>query len=124
MYGGTLMEESLIPRFAFTQGGSPVESALFKRILQYDINYIINNERRKLSIKCIGNHGDLRIRKLETLLIFLHRREESRFFHFRIMSDWTHRLKISLQKRCHCMFKNCPSYVLQLPRRMTCINSI
>ena len=32
----------MIPRFAFTQGGSPVESALFERILQYDTNYILS----------------------------------------------------------------------------------
>lgn len=42
VHGGTLMEESMIPRFAFTQGGSPVESALFERILQYNTNYILS----------------------------------------------------------------------------------
>lgn len=42
VYGGTVMEESMMPRFAFTQGGSPVESALFERILQYDTNYILS----------------------------------------------------------------------------------
>lgn len=42
VHGGTVMEESMIPRFAFTQGGSPVESALFERILQYDTNYILS----------------------------------------------------------------------------------
>lgn len=36
------MEESMIPRFAFTQGGSPVESTLFERILQYNSNYILS----------------------------------------------------------------------------------
>lgn len=42
VYGGTVMEESMIPRYAFTQGGSPVESALFERILQYGTNYILS----------------------------------------------------------------------------------
>jgi len=42
VYGGTVMEESMIPRFAFTQGGFPVESDLFERILQYDSNYILS----------------------------------------------------------------------------------
>lgn len=42
VYGGTVMEESFIPRFAFTQGGSPVESTLFERILQYNSNYILS----------------------------------------------------------------------------------
>lgn len=42
VYGGTVMEESMIPRFAFTQGGSPVESSLFERILQYGTNYILS----------------------------------------------------------------------------------
>lgn len=41
IYGGTVMEESMMPRFAFTQGGSPIESALYERILQYDTNYIL-----------------------------------------------------------------------------------
>jgi hypothetical protein len=44
--GGIVLEENLIPRFAFTQGGSPIESTLFERILQYDTHYvlIIKNE--------------------------------------------------------------------------------
>lgn len=42
LYGGTIMEESMIPRFAFTQGGSPVESVLYERILQYSTNYILS----------------------------------------------------------------------------------
>lgn len=41
VYGGTVLEESMIPRYAFTQGGSPVESTLFERILQYNTNYIL-----------------------------------------------------------------------------------
>ncbi|MDD4237020.1 MAG: hypothetical protein PHT62_00490 [Desulfotomaculaceae bacterium] len=41
VYDGTVMEESMIPRFAFTLGGSPVESALYERILQYNSNYIL-----------------------------------------------------------------------------------
>ena len=41
VYGGTILEESMIPRCAFTYGGSPVESTLFERILQYDTNYIL-----------------------------------------------------------------------------------
>jgi len=41
IYGGIVMEESMIPRFAFTQGGYPVESELYERILQYDTNYIL-----------------------------------------------------------------------------------
>jgi len=41
VYGGTIMEESMIPRFAFSQGGSPIESTLFERILQYGRDYIL-----------------------------------------------------------------------------------
>lgn len=37
---GTIMEESMILRFAFTQVGAPVESTLFERILQYNTKYI------------------------------------------------------------------------------------
>lgn len=40
VYGGTILEESMIPRCAF-YGGSPVESTLYERILQYDTNYIL-----------------------------------------------------------------------------------
>jgi len=39
--GGTVLEENMIPRFAFTQGGTPIESKLYERILQYDTNYIL-----------------------------------------------------------------------------------
>ncbi|MCX8132231.1 MAG: hypothetical protein N3I35_19320 [Clostridia bacterium] len=42
IYGGTVLEESMIPRFAFAQGGAPVESALFERILQYNTDYILS----------------------------------------------------------------------------------
>lgn len=42
IYGGTILEESMIPRFSFTQGGSPVESPLYERILQYNTNYILS----------------------------------------------------------------------------------
>ncbi|HAQ40216.1 MAG TPA: hypothetical protein DCM73_04830 [Clostridiales bacterium] len=38
--GGTILEESMIPRVAF-YGGSPIESTLYERILQYDTNYIL-----------------------------------------------------------------------------------
>ena len=38
--GGTILEKSMIPRYAF-YGGSPVESTLYERILQYDTNYIL-----------------------------------------------------------------------------------
>jgi len=41
IHGGLVLEENLIPRFAFTQGGSPIESTLFERILQYDTQYIL-----------------------------------------------------------------------------------
>ena len=41
VYGGLILEENMIPRFAFTQGGIPIESTLFERILQYDTNYIL-----------------------------------------------------------------------------------
>lgn len=46
VYGGIVLEESMIPRLAFSQGGSPIESTLFERILQYDTDYmlIIRNE--------------------------------------------------------------------------------
>lgn len=40
VYGGTILEESMIPRGAF-YGGAPVESTLYERILQYDTNYIL-----------------------------------------------------------------------------------
>lgn len=41
VYGGLILEENMIPRFAFAQGGIPIESTLFERILQYDTNYIL-----------------------------------------------------------------------------------
>ncbi len=41
VYGGTVMEESMMPRYAFTQGGSPIESTLYERILQYNSNYVL-----------------------------------------------------------------------------------
>ncbi|MGE5328515.1 MAG: hypothetical protein ACM3KR_03280 [Deltaproteobacteria bacterium] len=41
VYGGTIMEESMIPQFAFSQGGSLIESTLFERILQYGTDYIL-----------------------------------------------------------------------------------
>ena len=44
VYGGTVMEEGMIPRFAFTQGGSPIWSNLFERILRYNSNYIFTIE--------------------------------------------------------------------------------
>lgn len=40
--GGTIMEETMIPRFAFTQGGSAIESTTYERILQYQNNYILS----------------------------------------------------------------------------------
>jgi len=40
VYGGKILEESMIPRCAF-YGGSPVESTLYERILQYNTNYIL-----------------------------------------------------------------------------------
>jgi hypothetical protein len=48
VYGGTVLEESFIPMYAFGQGGSPVESALFERILQASTHYIL----------AITNEGD------------------------------------------------------------------
>lgn len=42
VYGGTVLEETMIPGRAYTQGGSPVESTLYERILQYDTNYILS----------------------------------------------------------------------------------
>ncbi|MDF2591177.1 MAG: hypothetical protein K0S75_643 [Clostridia bacterium] len=39
--GGSILEENLIPRFAFAQGGFPIESNLYERILQYDTHYIL-----------------------------------------------------------------------------------
>ena len=41
LQGGTILEENFIPRFAFGQGGTPIESEFFERILQYDTNYIL-----------------------------------------------------------------------------------
>ena len=38
--GGTILEKSMIPRYAF-YGGFPIESALYERILRYDTNYIL-----------------------------------------------------------------------------------
>jgi hypothetical protein len=40
--GGTVMEETMIPRYAFTQGGTPIESTSFERILQFDSHYILS----------------------------------------------------------------------------------
>jgi hypothetical protein len=45
VYSGTVMEESMIPRCAYTLGGSPVESPLYERILQYNTNYILYYRR-------------------------------------------------------------------------------
>jgi hypothetical protein len=42
LYGGTVMEESMIPRLAYSVGGSPVESPLYERILQYNTSYILS----------------------------------------------------------------------------------
>jgi hypothetical protein len=41
IHGGTVMEEMLIPRYAFSQGGNPIESTSYERILQLDSNYIL-----------------------------------------------------------------------------------
>ncbi|MEH7443023.1 hypothetical protein V7201_12020 [Bacillus sp. JJ1122] len=41
IHGGTVMEETMIPRYAFTQGGTPIESTSYERILQFDSNYIL-----------------------------------------------------------------------------------
>ena len=38
---GIILEEDFIPRFSFSQCGTPIESASFERILQYDTNYIL-----------------------------------------------------------------------------------
>ncbi|WP_045516268.1 hypothetical protein [Clostridium sporogenes] len=38
---GVILEENFIPKFSFSQGGTPIESTLFERILQYDTNYIL-----------------------------------------------------------------------------------
>ncbi|WP_035289662.1 hypothetical protein [Clostridium sp. KNHs214] len=42
IHDGLVLSENMIPKFAFTQGGSPIESTLFERILQYDTNYILS----------------------------------------------------------------------------------
>jgi hypothetical protein len=42
IYGGTVLEETMIPRYAFTQGGTPIESTSYERILQFDTNYILS----------------------------------------------------------------------------------
>lgn len=41
VHGGLVLEENMIPRFAFSQGGTPIESSLFERILQYGTDYIL-----------------------------------------------------------------------------------
>lgn len=41
IHGGTAMEETMIPRYAFSQGGSPIESNSYERILQFDSHYIL-----------------------------------------------------------------------------------
>lgn len=38
---GELLEENFIPSFSFSQGGTPIESMFFERILQYNTNYIL-----------------------------------------------------------------------------------
>lgn len=42
IYGGTVMEETMIPRYAFTEGSVPIESASYERILQFDSHYILS----------------------------------------------------------------------------------
>lgn len=42
VFGGTILEDSMIPRFAFQYGGSPIESSLYERILQCDTDYILS----------------------------------------------------------------------------------
>ena len=42
IWGGAILEEGMIPRLAFSQGGAPVEAALFERILNYHTNYILS----------------------------------------------------------------------------------
>jgi hypothetical protein len=39
--GGTVMEETMIPRYAISQGSNPIESTSYERILQFDSNYIL-----------------------------------------------------------------------------------
>jgi hypothetical protein len=44
--GGTVMEETMIPRYAYTQGSTPIETTFYERVLQSDSHYllIIRNE--------------------------------------------------------------------------------
>lgn len=44
--GGTLIEESMVPKFAYHLGGTPVETPFFPRTLQEDTNYmlVVRNE--------------------------------------------------------------------------------
>ena len=65
----------------------------------------------------------LGIRLLKNLLIFLHWREKSCFFHFGIVSDWTFFMKTLLQRRQLRMLMYHSSYLLQHPRRMIGIYS-
>lgn len=53
--GGTVLEESMIPKCAL-YGGFPVESTLYERILQYDRNYIleITNEGFRPNITVVN----------------------------------------------------------------------
>lgn len=42
IYGGTVMEETMIPRYAYTQGSAPIESTFYERVLQSDSHYVLN----------------------------------------------------------------------------------
>lgn len=44
--GGTLIEESMVPKFAYHLGGTPVEAPIYARTLQENSNYmlVVRNE--------------------------------------------------------------------------------
>lgn len=46
IYGGTVMEETMVPKNAFSQGSAPIESNFYERVLKSDSHYllIIRNE--------------------------------------------------------------------------------
>lgn len=42
IYGGTVMEETMIPRYAYSQGSTPIESTFYERVLQSDSHYVLS----------------------------------------------------------------------------------
>lgn len=41
VYAGTVMEETMIPRYAYSQGGAPIESHFYERVLQNNTHYVL-----------------------------------------------------------------------------------